>query len=162
MNIRKSNKYDLDSILKVYAIAREFMKLSGNPLQWGDTYPSKELVREDIEKGRSYVLEDGENICGCFVFFTGIETVYEKIGKKSGDKEYGIIHRVASDGRVQGIMNKIIKFATDKIDNIKIDTHNDNMKMQHILEKLKFKKCGIIYLEDKSERILYNYRRDYD
>ena len=36
----------------------------------------------------------------------------------------------------------------NRVNNIKIDTHKDNISMQKLLEKNGFKYCGIIYLED--------------
>ena len=38
---------------------------------------------------------------------------------------------------------------------IKVDTHKDNISMQKLLRKNDFKYCGIIYLEDGSERIAF-------
>ena len=41
------------------------------------------------------------------------------------------------------------------IKNIKIDTHEDNLIMQKLLEKNSFKYCGVIYLLDGSKRIAF-------
>ncbi|MFR1314947.1 MAG: GNAT family N-acetyltransferase, partial [Clostridium perfringens] len=41
------------------------------------------------------------------------------------------------------------------ISSIKIDTHRDNISMQRAVVKNDFQKCGIIYLEDGSERIAF-------
>ena len=153
ISIRKSKIDDLDKILKIYEIARNFMKESGNPTQWGDNYPDKTLVKEDIENEISYVVENSGIICAVFVFFIGKEQSYEDFIKEN--QEYGIIHRVASDGSIKGIVSEVYNFAKNKISDIKIDTHKDNSSMQRVLEKLGFKKSGIIYLKNGSERILY-------
>ena len=153
LSIRKSKIKDLETILKIYKIAGNFMKENGNPLQWGDTYPDEELVRDDIEKGISYVIENLGDICAVFVFFTGKEKSYESLIEEKYD--YGIIHRVASDASTGGIVKEICKFVRGKVSNIKIDTHQYNIPMQRALEGIGFKKCGIIYLDDESERILY-------
>ena len=42
-------------ILDIYAHAREFMAKNGNPTQWGDNYPSPELLEEDIDTNRLFV-----------------------------------------------------------------------------------------------------------
>ncbi len=39
--------------------------------------------------------------------------------------------------------------------NFRIDTHNDNKIMQHVIEKNGFIRCGIIYVKDGSPRIAY-------
>ena len=38
--IRNTNLSDLSEINEIYAYARQFMKESGNPTQWGDTCAS--------------------------------------------------------------------------------------------------------------------------
>ena len=72
MIIRKATERDLSSILNVYKIAREYMRRTGNPDQWGTEKPKKELLEEDIQKGELYVGEnaDGE-IHFVFAFVLG-------------------------------------------------------------------------------------------
>ena len=66
-----------------------------------------------------------------------------------------MIHRVASDGSKRGIVEQIVDFAKGKVNLLRIDTHEDNKIMQKVIERQNFKRLGIIYLEDKSARILY-------
>ena len=49
MNIRKSKMSDLDRILQIYEYAREQMKQNGNPNQWKNNTPSKEVIICDIK-----------------------------------------------------------------------------------------------------------------
>ena len=49
--IRRATLADLPVIENIYAIARQFMADNGNPTQWGDGYPKRELLESDIEKG---------------------------------------------------------------------------------------------------------------
>jgi acetyltransferase, GNAT family len=108
MNIRKAVVSDFNRIMEIYAIARKYMKNSGNPNQWKDHYPEKNIVNKDIEDKISYVLEDNGHIFACFVFTKGYEKSYEL--NFPSDKEYGIIHRVASDGSERKIVSRIINF----------------------------------------------------
>ena len=39
--------------------------------------------------------------------------------------------------------------------NLKIDTHRDNVVMQNMLKKNGFQSCGIIHVQDGSERLAY-------
>ena len=48
MEIKKASMQDLEQIMHVYKNARKFMCENGNEEQWGDDYPSTELIREDI------------------------------------------------------------------------------------------------------------------
>ena len=73
MEIRRSTKNDIDEILKIFEVARKFMKDSGNPNQWKDSYPEITLIESDIENNISFVCVDEGKIVGTFVYFEGIE-----------------------------------------------------------------------------------------
>ena len=153
MNIRLANTSDTNRIFEIYEYARAYMKAHGNPNQWGDNRPEKSLTKDDIKNQRCYVMEDEGHIFACFVFTIGFEKEYE--AKFPSKDKYGVIHRVASDGSKRGIVERIVDFAKGKVNFLRIDTHEDNKTMQKCIERQNFKKLGIIYLEDKSPRILY-------
>lgn len=44
MEIRKASVQDLGQIMQVYDKARKFMRENGNAEQWGEDYPSAELI----------------------------------------------------------------------------------------------------------------------
>jgi hypothetical protein len=155
MRIRKANHSDLPRILEIFSCAREQMQKNGNPNQWGSTYPPKELLEEDIARGRLYVEEETE-IEGVFVFFLGEDPTYAIIdGAWKNDLPYGVIHRVASAGRVKGTVGRIVSFCKTKCPNLRIDTHEVNLIMQRCLEKNGFMRCGIIWIETGAPRIAY-------
>lgn len=157
MNIRRTTIDDLDAIEKIYAGAREQMKLDGNPNQWKDSSPSISAVIADIENGNSYVMEYGGRICAVFSFIIGEDATYRIIesGEWKNDLPYGTIHRIASDRTVRGVFSKCLEYCLTLIGNIRIDTHKDNAIMRHLVEKYGFEHCGIIYIADGSERIAY-------
>lgn len=157
MKIRPADNKNLESILKIYAYAREQMRLSGNPAQWGNDRPSLETIREDIHKKQAYVLIEQDHICGVFVFFIGTEPTYRFIenGAWLNDEPYGTLHRIAGNGQAKGILAEALSFCEQQINNIRIDTHDDNKIMQHLLAKYGYQKCGYIYVEDGSRRIAY-------
>lgn len=161
MTIKTAVMDELGEILEIYAFAREQMKNSGNKKQWGNNQPSLETIKEDIGKNQMYVIRDEDSICGVFSFIMGIDPTYQKIddGAWLNDEPYGTIHRVASAGKRPGILPQVLQFCEDKIANIRIDTHEDNKIMQHILEREGYKKCGRIYVEDGSPRIAYQKSR---
>ena len=53
----------------------------------------------------------------------------------------------------------IIDFCFNKcfemFQNLRIDTHRDNIPMQKVLKRNGFEYCGIIYLENGDERLAY-------
>lgn len=156
MNIRRACMADLEKILQIYEHARQQMKSNGNPTQWGDTRPTKESIVGDINSRNGYVIEINGNICGVFAFIIGEDPTYHKIdGSWLNQEAYGTVHRIASNGTVKGIFEKCLEFCASQIPNIRIDTHENNKIMQHLLEKYHFERCGIIYLADGSPRIAY-------
>ena len=61
--VRKAKMSDLSQILDIYEYARRFMKETGNPNQWGDSLPPKELLINDIaDKKHLYVVVDSKEI----------------------------------------------------------------------------------------------------
>lgn len=44
MYVRRSNMEDIPAMMDLYAQARVFMRENGNPNQWDDSYPSRELL----------------------------------------------------------------------------------------------------------------------
>ena len=141
MQIRKATIDDLDVIMSIYKDAQDFMIESGNPNQWGHFYPSEDLVREDISKGISYVIWERDNPHGVFVLIDGLEPTYQYIenGKWMNEDPYVTLHRIASDGKLQGIFKSAIDYSKSISDNIRIDTHSNNVIMQKQIEKNGFK-----------------------
>lgn len=140
--------------MEIYAGARRFMAEHGNPNQWGPTcWPPEDLVHDDIRKGLSHVCEDDTGkIIGVFFYNAGhdIEPTYRVItdGAWAGDEDYGVVHRIASDGSEKGIGSFCINWAYEQCGHLRMDTHGDNTVMQRLLEKLGFVHCGTIYVEE--------------
>ena len=155
--IRLAIGNDLAQIQTVYAAARRFMVASGNPKQWSQSYPSDELLWQDITKQQLYVEETDGTIHGVFVLAIGEDPTYAYIegGEWLSDEPYGTIHRIASDGSASGLFSRCMAFCESKISHLRIDTHRDNAPMRRALEKRGFTYCGIIYLENGDERLAY-------
>lgn len=156
MKVRLACPKDLPELLRIYAAAREAMRRSGNPTQWGNNRPSQETLEEDIRLGRLYALETGERLVGAFVFFQGPEPSYEAIdGHWLNLEPYSVIHRIASDGSHRGVLARCLAWCEGQTKNLRIDTHRDNRVMRHLLEKNGFIPCGTILAEDGTPRIAY-------
>ena len=56
--IRMAQEKDKARIMEIYAYARSFMAANGNPNQWKNNNPSKEVIDEDISAGNLYVIEE--------------------------------------------------------------------------------------------------------
>ncbi len=154
--IRIAESKDLPAIEAIYARARKFMEDTGNPSQWGKTNPPTAQLEEDIAAENLFVLTDDAGIHGVFYFWIGEDPTYAQIieGSWKSDTPYGTIHRIASDGS-GGVFSAVVDFCKRKIHHLRIDTHQDNRVMQHVVEKYGFVRRGIIYIADGSPRIAY-------
>ena len=157
MIIRKSRLSDINDLMKIYETARAFMSANGNPGQWINGYPSREIIERDITEGHSYAVEDNGEIIATFFFKIGEDKTYLRIydGAWLNDNEYGVIHRIAIKYQGRNIASLVYNYCYEIVKNIKIDTHKCNIPMQRSLAKNGFKRCGIIYLESGDQRVAY-------
>jgi hypothetical protein len=157
VNIRYTTTQDLEKVMTIYDYARIQMKKNGNPNQWGNSRPSVQTIKADINRNNSFLITENDEICGVFAFKIGKDSTYAIIenGDWLNDEPYGVIHRIASNGKCHGIMNFVLNYCESQIGNIRIDTHKDNTIMQHILESHHYIKCGTIYADDGTPRIAY-------
>jgi len=159
VQIRRAQYYDIDHIMDIYDLAKQYMRANGNWAQWVNGYPNKDLLIQDIEKERCYVCEINDTLEAVFVFIYGEDETYEKIenGNWLNNNKYATIHRIASSGRVKGIANACFDWCKNQHNNLRADTHADNKIMQHVLEKNSFIECGTIYVQDGTPRIAYQF-----
>lgn len=159
MEFRKSVETDINNIMKIIKQAQVYFKEQGID-QWQNGYPNVETISNDIADKNSYVLlKDNKIVATAAVSFDG-ESTYDSIyeGGWITNNEYAVIHRIAVDNTYKGsgLSSEIIKHVEQLclnkgVHSIKVDTHEENISMQKLLKKNKFKYCGIIYLEDRSK-----------
>ena len=164
MNIRPAQNDELEIIEELYAHARKFMAEHRNPNQWGDHYPERQLIWDDIREGRCFVCtaEEGEQpltlnhgIVGVFCYFAGPDPDYCEIeGAWMNDSPYGVVHRIASLTGTKGVATFCLQWCRRKTSHIRMDTHHDNIPMQHFLRKQGFRYCGIVRVRD-GERLAF-------
>lgn len=156
--IRPAEFADLPRILEIYEEARQFMRANGNPNQWWDTHPAKEILLDDIPKQQLYVWEQAGEIGAVFAYIQGTDPTYIHVegGQWLNDDPYGVIHRIAVHHRGQGIISQIFDWALAQCPNLRIDTHVDNAPMRRALEKYVFAYCGIIRIFNGDERIAFH------
>ncbi len=166
MKFRRATAGDIDAIMKIMSDARRFQEQNG-VVQWVNGYPSREVVSGDVGAGNCYVMEDA-GVCACATVIAEGEPTYAQIygGRwlTGEESEYLAIHRVAVADRVrgQGVAPAMIaevkaRARREGYPSIRIDTHRDNMAMQRMLAKTGFEYCGVIYLENGSERIAFEW-----
>ena len=145
---------DIDAASMILKQAARQMMDEGKQ-QWTHYYPTEVHVRDDVERGVGYVLEDDNGIVGyCAVVLDG-EPAYNHLeGNWLSNDRYVVVHRLAVRMDRKGIglgrifMETIENYAKDHgIYCFKIDTNFDNQSMLGLLNKLGFIYCGEVIYE---------------
>ena len=163
--ITKTTKKDIDRVMVILGEARQSIGKLGID-QWQYGYPTRDIIKDDVVKGFSYVVrqeEDGE-IFATFCLKEDEEPTYKEIydGAWLNKGESFALHRIAICNvlRGKGMADKIIEFIIQKcrdnhIPSVKVDTHKGNLPMRKMLERNGFVYCGIIHLTTGEERVAY-------
>ena len=164
MLVRKTRIGDVDRIMEIISLTREYFRVEGIP-QWQGEYPERERILDDVSRGESYVCERDGTVVGVSAIITGIELDYLRIydGQWRNSRDYVCMHRVAVHPIAKGtgvaalLVDKACEIARQHgIQDIKCDTHEVNRNMRRMLEKNGFEYCGIIYLSaDGEPRVAY-------
>lgn len=164
MEIIKADYQNIDNIMQIINDAKLYFK-ENNIDQWQNGYPNNHTIENDINNGHGYIVKIDDDIIAYFALSYDNEATYNIIydGSWHNDHHHAIIHRICinkkfkSKGLSKAIMSMIEDIIkTNGYDTIRIDTHQDNIVMQALLNKLTYKYCGIIYLEDNSPRLAYD------
>ncbi len=166
MFIRNSTQSDMVKVVGIYEAAKKSLKDNGVD-QWQTIGPGEESLEEDIHAGISKVCECKGDILATAALYVGHEPTYDKIydGKwLTNTKKYGIIHRIAvkPDQKGKGLCEKFFDYLKEKciragVKSLRCDTHKDNIPMQKVLLKYGFTYCGVIVIEDNTERLAYEF-----
>ncbi len=161
IEIVKCNLSSLEELFKIYEKAREMMRNSGNPNQWKTTTPTAETIKKYINDNHFYIGRYKNNssspILFAFALIDGIDPTYNYIynGKWLNNEPYMTIHSLVSSFIIKNTFSYILNYALQFTKNIRIDTHEDNKIMQHILHKYGFIHCGTINLANGEPRLAY-------
>ena len=168
MIFEKSNLKELDEITQIVSDARSRIGRLGID-QWQYGYPSRDVIAEDIRKGRSYVARDEDgSLCAVFTVIDDGEPVYDKIYDGAwlteGDK-YLAVHRIAVSSQKlrRGVAGSAMQFVESLAReqgrcSVRIDTHQGNIPMRGMLERNGYVHCGTVYLESGEHRVAYEKR----
>lgn len=164
MIITKATTNDLDSIMPIIAMAKEYFRLN-NINQWTSEYPAKEDFLTDINNDELFVIKDEDKVIGVFSL-VNYEPSYSKIyeGQWGSNDNYIAIHRLAIDDKHKGkgVAKYVFDYLKEHFDCIRADTHRDNKAMINCLLNNGFTYRGIIYLkrDGDNKRSAYEYIND--
>ena len=158
---RKSTYDDIDVMESIIDSGKTLLRSRGID-QWQKGYPNREQLIADVDTGVGYVAElDGRVVGVCMVMSTeehSYRTIRDGQWLTAHDSGYVTVHRcaVAPDCRGQGVIGFIFRSAMDMAraagaPSVRLDTHLENLTMQHALEKNGFTRCGIVTLVGGAE-----------
>lgn len=141
---------------------REFQREQGF-VQWPDGYPDRGTVEEDVKNSVGYLLKiDGKPAAYMYIGFDGDPAYPEIKGAWHSDEPYAVVHRIAigSEFRGRGVadiaFHLIEEFVISKgFYNLRIDTDEQNKRMQHVLEKNGFSLCGTV-IQGGGDRLAFD------
>lgn len=153
MLIRQARYEDIKTILSIVHSAQLSLSELGID-QWQDGYPSEDIIAEDISNGVGYVAcTDMGDVVGYEAIVLTGEEAYTQIADEMWhtSNNYVVVHRLCVDGsaRRKGVAIELIAFAGDfamnhGVSDFRIDTHEGNVRMLALLDKLGFEHVGTI------------------
>lgn len=161
MEIRQAFPNEVVAVMAVLSSAKQFLAESGSSQQQGENgYPNEGDVFDDILQGQAYVAVVGGQIVAYAAVIDGKDEAYDKIydGKwQHNNYRYITIHRLAvlRDFAGQGIAQTFLQGLIEGQagSDFRIDTHEKNKAMRHIVEKLGFVYCGKVPID--GQRLAY-------
>ena len=159
--VRLATEGDLNSVADIYDAARAFMRAHGNAVQWPDHYPARVDAERDLALGALWVLDEGSGPVAVMSVLPGPDSTYAAIEGEPwlNDEPYWVMHRLAVAESGHGAGTRMLEWLCAEHDNVRADTHADNLPMQRTLEKCGFVRRGTIYVEDGTPRIAYHFVR---
>lgn len=156
--LRRSTMADLPMIEEIIADGRQALKDAGST-QWQDGNPTKETLKDDIKQRHSWVLLVNGQVAGVATLLPGPEDDYRTItgGHWADDSDdYVTIHRVAISSHFRGqhlssfMFSDLLTVGQELgYTNFRIDTHEQNQVMQHLIKKFGFHYRGTVTVDDQ-------------
>lgn len=157
LSLRLANTEEISLAMDLLNQAKAYLLSYGNT-QWDETYPTRDLLEQDIANDVGYLILDDETPIGYFCGDFDGDPCYEELeGKWLTDRPYIVVHRLGlgDTGRGRGLAPDIFRLIEELalshgIRSFRIDTDRRNLTMQHLLSKCGFTFCGyVLFAGDK-------------
>ncbi|PKD21553.1 GNAT family acetyltransferase [Salegentibacter salinarum] len=161
--IRNASLEDLNKIKELTEACAEALQ-EQNIFQWNENYPSREKLKNDIQREDLFVYEDQDRIIAIMVLTSKMEAVYENIEwlTETGNNLY--VHRLATHPEFwgYGYARKMMDFAEElakksNFISIRLDTFSKNLRNQKFYENRGYRKLGDVYFPHKNEHPFHCY-----
>lgn len=153
---------DIPRCVEIIDMGRRFQQAQGF-VQWTEDYPNIDTLRDDVKKGKGYVLRVDGVVAGYMCIDFDGEPAYDDMKGEWGTEEpYAVVHRMAfhSDYRGMGLTDRAFALIEELcgargVKSVRVDTDFPNKRMQHILEKNGFQQRGVIVFQG-GEKLAYD------
>lgn len=157
MKLIKAEIQHIDEILEIIKSAILHLKEQGID-QWQDGYPNRESIENDIANKKGYILTNSEDILGYTFIDFDKEPCYDVIDGAWATFDNSIVlHRIAISDKHRGkkLSSHLFSLACEVgrkngVNSVRVDTHKDNKKMQHVLAKNGFTYRGKVVVNGKN------------
>ncbi len=162
MELKNIKLCEIDTAMEIINSAKAHLRAQGID-QWQTGYPDRECIEKDaLNQTGFFVVDDGIVLGYLCIDFTG-EPAYELLnGSWASNQAYVVVHRMAfnTNARGKNLSSKVFELVEQMsikkgVRYFRVDTDEDNKKMQHILTKNGFVYCGTIWF-DNSEKIAFD------
>jgi ribosomal protein S18 acetylase RimI-like enzyme len=148
LQIILATKHDLDRIMALIKDCTRDLESRGIH-QWGEFYPTLEIIKDDIENESMYVMNENKALLGIVVVNEEQPNEYEGLNWSTREGRILVIHRLAVSPKRQnqGIAGRLLEFAEDYAANngyasIRLDAYSGNRKALRLYEKHQYKWVG--------------------
>ncbi len=154
--LRPSQKTDVPAIMAILTKAKKLLAADQID-QWQNGYPNVEQIQADIQQQISWVLMVNQTIAATAALMLKPEPTYQDIrqGHWHNSQPYATIHRIAVDPQLRGqrlstilLSNLVTVGLQQQRFNFRVDTHPQNLRMQHVVQQAGFQKRGEIQVTD--------------
>jgi len=161
--ISKASILDLGQLYGLTKSCAKHMTKNGI-FQWNENYPSKEVLKNDIELQQIWKLQEGNMIISIIVLTEIEDKEYKNVKWLTKNHKNLYIHRLAvlpkfqGKGYAQKLMNFTENYASkNNFKSIRLDTFSQNKRNQLFYEKRNYTKLEKIYFLNQSEYPFYCY-----
>lgn len=170
-DMRPATVDDVPAIVATLEAGRALLAADGID-QWQDgTGPDVDLVTSDVARGWGRVFLIGGQVAATAALIDGPEPAYDQVVEGTwqvrGDaaSPYATIHRVAVAPAFRG-MHVAQRFYARLIEEtrargfaeIRVDTHADNVRMQHVIASAGFTRAGTVLIGNNPKDLRWAYQ----
>ena len=159
-------KATISDLPQIIALTSECAKklIAEKIFQWNEFYPSKEVLKKDIELRQIWKMVLKDEIIGIIVISEIKDLEYNSVQWLTHDSNNIYIHRLALHPHVQGrgFARKMMDFAEayakeNNFDSVRLDTFSQNKRNQRFYESRDYVKLENIYFPNQSKHPFYCY-----